>query len=366
VSLPAGQQSLRIHTSNAAGGWNFNWFEIVGGSSTQPANQPPTVNAGADQTITLPTSSLSLNGTASDPDGTIASYTWSQVSGPNTATFSSASSASTTVSGLVQGTYVFRLTVKDNQNATATDDVSVTVTAAPATSTSIKIEAEHYKAMFGIKTENTSDVGGGLNVGWQDNNDWMDYSVNMSSAGTYTMNFRVASQFTGPQFQVRNSAGTVLATVTVPNTGGFQTWRTISAQVTLPVGQQTLRIHTSKASGGWNINWFEIMGSGTATENESTGSEVATLGSMDTESALEVYPNPIQDRFTLTVNNNLTGSLKIEMINMSGVVVKTYQLQKTTEGAVQFYLSAAGVATGTYVLKATMQNWTSSTQVVKE
>src|SRR5688572_9239551 len=45
----------------------------------------------------------------------------------------------------------------------------------PPSSTTVKIEAESFTAMDGIGTENTSDAGGGLNVGWQDNNDWMDY-----------------------------------------------------------------------------------------------------------------------------------------------------------------------------------------------
>ncbi|MFD3004041.1 PKD domain-containing protein, partial [Pontibacter toksunensis] len=49
-------------------------------------NQPPVANAGPDKTITLPTSSVQLSGSATDSDGTISGYSWSQVSGPNTAT----------------------------------------------------------------------------------------------------------------------------------------------------------------------------------------------------------------------------------------------------------------------------------------
>ena len=59
----------------------------------------------------------------------------------------------------------------------------------------------------------------------------MDYSVN-SSAGTYAINLRVASP-SGGQLQIRNSAGAVLATVSIPNTGGYQNWQTVSANVLL-------------------------------------------------------------------------------------------------------------------------------------
>lgn len=44
-------------------------------------NQNPRANAGGDQTITLPTSTVSLDASASvDPDGTVAGYAWKQLS----------------------------------------------------------------------------------------------------------------------------------------------------------------------------------------------------------------------------------------------------------------------------------------------
>ncbi len=95
-----------------------------------PVNQAPIANAGANIVITLPVNSTTLNGTATDADGTIAGYAWTRVSGPATYTFGTAGAATTTLTGLVQGTYVFRLTVTDNSGATATDDVNVTVNAA--------------------------------------------------------------------------------------------------------------------------------------------------------------------------------------------------------------------------------------------
>lgn len=101
--------------------------EKTGGT---PTNQSPDANAGTDQTITLPTATASLTGSGTDPDGTIASYAWSQVSGTS-ATITSPSSASTTITGLsTSGVRVFRLTVTDNLGATDVDDVTVTVQSA--------------------------------------------------------------------------------------------------------------------------------------------------------------------------------------------------------------------------------------------
>ncbi|QHT67859.1 T9SS type A sorting domain-containing protein [Rhodocytophaga rosea] len=99
-----------------------------------PVNQPPVANAGADITLTLPTNNVTLLGTAADPDGntTIASTVWTKLSGP-AATISGASTTSLTLTNLVEGTYVFRLTVSDNASPALThfDEATVLVKPAP-------------------------------------------------------------------------------------------------------------------------------------------------------------------------------------------------------------------------------------------
>ena len=86
----------------------------------------PTANAGADQTITLPLSSVILSGSGSDPDGNAVTYQWTKVSGPS-ATLINDTAASASVSNLKAGDYVFRLTVTDVKGTTASDDVAITV-----------------------------------------------------------------------------------------------------------------------------------------------------------------------------------------------------------------------------------------------
>jgi endoglucanase len=154
---------------------------------------------------------------------------------------------------------------------------SPTPTPTTTTSTSIKTEAENWTSMSGVQTENTSDAGGGKDVGWIDNGDWMDYSISAPSAGAYTVNFRLSSIYSGTQFQVKNSAGTVLATVNVPVTGGFQTWQTATATISLAAGTQTIRIQSISALG-WNINWFEVVGSGSTPTTSSPTPTTTTSG----------------------------------------------------------------------------------------
>ena len=116
-----------------------------------------------------------------------------------------------------------------------------------------KIEAENYSAMSGIQTETCSE--GGSNVGWIDTGDWMDYNINVPSAGSYTVSYRVAATSATGSIQLRNGS-TTLATTAVPNTGDWQAWTTITATVNLSAGNQTLRLYA--AAGGFNINWIQF------------------------------------------------------------------------------------------------------------
>lgn len=91
-----------------------------------PENKLPVVNAGPDQTLTLPQNAISLSGTASDSDGSIATFAWTKVNGPS-ATMSNTNNAKLSLSDLKEGTYTFRLTVTDNKGAKAQDDANVIV-----------------------------------------------------------------------------------------------------------------------------------------------------------------------------------------------------------------------------------------------
>jgi len=93
-------------------------------------NIPPTANAGSNQTITLPTNSVTLSGSGNDPDGSIAAYQWTKISGP-VCTITNSNSALTTVTGMLQGTYLFELRVTDNSGAFGRDTVQITVNAEP-------------------------------------------------------------------------------------------------------------------------------------------------------------------------------------------------------------------------------------------
>ena len=97
---------------------------------TSPTSPPPvlTADAGANKVITLPTNSVTLDASGSKvSSGSIVSYAWTKISGPASATISSASSVKTSVTNLTAGTYIFQVMEKDSYGSTATAAVTVSV-----------------------------------------------------------------------------------------------------------------------------------------------------------------------------------------------------------------------------------------------
>jgi endoglucanase len=376
---PITNLSLAINTyhpnsmGNYVGGSIFQWMlrqgdtSIVGTTSTSQL----VANAGTSQTITSPTSSVTLNGSGSL--GIIASYSWSFVSGPNTPTIVSPNAVSTSVTGLIPGTYVFSLKVTTALLLTATAQVTVTVNAASSSSPPSgktipgTIQAENYDNMSGIKTQTTTDTDGGLNVGWIDSGDWMDYNVSVASAGTYTASFRTAVPGTGAILQLKASNGTVLATVALKPTYGYQVWQTVSASVTLPAGSQTLRIY-SNSSVSWNFNWMSFAGPTTTTTATTTGKQLLSEANSDTVAGLTssfvMYPNPVKDQLQMEINNSHTGNMLIQMISQTGVVLRSYNINKDQPYS-RATLPVSNLSAGVYFIRVQIGNWVEIRKLLK-
>ncbi|MCC6301294.1 MAG: carbohydrate-binding protein [Gammaproteobacteria bacterium] len=101
-----------------------------------------------------------------------------------------------------------------------------------------------------------ADVSGDYMVGATAAGEWLEYTVNVAQAGTYTLNLRVATAASNKRLRVLMNGTDVTGAITVPNTGGWTTWQTISRPVTLSAGQQVLRLQVD--AGSFNINWLSV------------------------------------------------------------------------------------------------------------
>jgi carbohydrate binding protein with CBM6 domain len=114
-----------------------------------------------------------------------------------------------------------------------------------------------------VDIQATTDAGGGYNLGWVKATEWLNYTVTVGTANTYAIDVRVASNGAGGVFHIEVDGNDATGAMTVPNTGGFQIWRTITAAgVSLTAGPHVIRVvmdSVGPITGSvGNFNWFEV------------------------------------------------------------------------------------------------------------
>lgn len=107
-----------------------------------------------------------------------------------------------------------------------------------------------------VDIQGTTDTGGGYNVGWIANGEWLEYTVNVASSGTYNLAARVASASTGGTLHVEVDGVNVTGAISFAATGGWQAWTTVTANnISLTAGTHIVRL--AMDSSGFNVNWIE-------------------------------------------------------------------------------------------------------------
>ena len=126
------------------------------------------------------------------------------------------------------------------------------------------IQAESFDAQSGVQVEATSDTGGGQNIGWLANGDWARYDgVNFGTSPAHQFTARVASGAGGGvsglvEVRLDNVNSASIGSFAIGNTGGWQSWRTIPANVSAVTGTHTvfLRFTSGQPADFVNLNWF--------------------------------------------------------------------------------------------------------------
>ncbi len=218
-----------------------------------------------------------------------------------------------------------------------------------------RIEAEAFSFQSGVALETTTDVGGGQNIGFLDPGDYLDYEINVTSAGVYSVSYRTASQggTGGLQLQLVNQNGdvTVLHSPTFAPTGGWQTWTTTSVNALLPPGRHVLRILITQAP--FNINWLEF----------------SKVTSTDTPAGqsfkdVKVFPNPGSGVFNLHAALEKSQDVRLEVYNFSGNLLDVQALGAVSE--IQKTVSLQSFPDGMYQLVIRLEDGTyHSSKLVK-
>ena len=272
--LVAGTYTFQLTVTDGAGKTATDAVTITVNPAVVPG--PPSANAGADQTITLPTSSVTLTGSGSETNGTIVSYKWTQISGANTSTITASTSASTTVTGLVAGNYIFQLTVTDNSGVTATDVVTITVKPAivpgPPSANAGADQTITLPASSVTLTGSGSETNGTIvSYKWVQINGPNTSTITASTSASTTVTGLVAGNYVF-QLTVTDNSGitatdvmTVTVNPAVVTPGAPVVDAGANQTITLPVSTVTLT-GTASETGGTIVTykWTQVSGPNTA------------------------------------------------------------------------------------------------------
>jgi endoglucanase len=197
------------------------------------------------------------------------------------------------------------------------------------------IQAENFAVNSGLSAETCSDIGAGQDMGHTNAEDYLDYLIYVPSNGSYSFEYRVASTVGGTiELRLVDNPSTpiVIHAVTVPNTGGWQTWKSVTASGALTAGSHTLRVYVKKAE--FNINWFKVA-------------LVTGVNELSGSTKIEVFPIPVRDKLTINTEG-INGHFVVRLMNTQGIVVKQFR-QKFNSGTSE-QIDISDCANGFYIL----------------
>ncbi|WP_421871698.1 alpha-amylase family glycosyl hydrolase [Marinoscillum sp.] len=258
---------------NGTDGWyqNGTWYNSNPGGC-DPTTITPYVNVNSGSWNQTATATLDAGGSVTfGPQPTGGNWSWS---GPNSYSASVREITLSNVQVSQSGTYT--ATYTNSCGATSTQDFSLTVNSLGQTpyngviSLPGTVEAENFDNGANGESYNDSDASnnggqyrstgvdieacseGGYNVGWTNGGEWLEYTVDVASAGNYDVDVRVASAV-GGSLRIEFDGVDKTGSISAPNTGGWQSWQTVTVtNVALSAGPQIIRIYM--ISGGYNLN----------------------------------------------------------------------------------------------------------------
>lgn len=161
------------------------------------------------------------------------------------------------------------------------------------------IEAEAYDDMLGVVVGNSGE--GGQKI-LTTNGDWARYN-NIDLTCASSISARVASLTSGGDIEVRldGVSGTLIGTLSVGNTGSWQTWTTVSGNINSVTGVHDVYLVFTGGSGLLiNLTWFEFSQSAAIAAKASIKSIDDEL--IDDKYTFVIYPNPSKNRLTIQLD----------------------------------------------------------------
>jgi chitodextrinase len=245
------------------------------------------------------------------------------------------------------------------------------------------IKATSFNSMNGIQTEMTSDTGGGNNIGWIDDGDWVAFNNVNFGTGASQVSARVATDTAGGTIEMRlgSISGSLIGTVAVENTGGWQNWVTKTASVAVTGTHDLYLVFKGNAVGGlFNVNWLQFSNDSAADlpavpqnltlSNKTSSSISLSWTAVNNADAYEFLRNgnllttTTATSFTDTgLQANTTYAYSLRAFNASGSSSETNPLSVTTDSENQNPL-VVKVSAGKTVTASTALSFTPAANTV--
>ncbi|MGQ8337383.1 carbohydrate-binding protein [Sunxiuqinia sp. A32] len=133
------------------------------------------------------------------------------------------------------------------------------------------------------KCQDQSTKSNGFNVGWLEANEWMQYTVNVAQTGSYSLTFRISSQYGQGRFRLEADGKNITGTVSSISTSGWQNWKDVTVEnIALYQGENKLKFYVEKA--GFNLNYIHFERTGDVSQVPFN-----ILNSFSSESGEQVY-----------------------------------------------------------------------------
>lgn len=195
----------------------------------------------------------------------------------------------------------------------------------PVSSLPITIQAESYSAMFGIESEATADIGGGLNLGYMHPGDWMSYAntkIYIPKTGSYKVTYRVASPGGGGSFSLLEADDSLkYDTVLIGNTGGTQQWVDVERVINLAAGFHSFKINVDVRGQGFNLNWFKISDiSTTSSSASSLSGATSSAASSATTTSVKASSSSSAPSSVSATSTSVSSSGEISTVNGSAAL----------------------------------------------
>lgn len=328
-NLSKGNYYFKLTVTDDKGGIGSGYVQVyVDGTVTSGTgvNLPPIAVVGADQYIVTPQSTADLDGSGSyDLDGTIAKYTWVQLTGPRSSPMTSPSSSKTQVTGLVDGTYTYRLYITDDKGFAGISPL-ITIQVGPP----IKEKLPNFAPVLLLADSL-------LTVTLPTN------SVTLDARASYDPDGRVVRyswvQLSGPKASPMTAPSSPLNTINWLVEGSFTYRLYITDDSTATVISPLIRVNVVSPATG-------MASHETAVES---GNMDVSGNSILARNGLVVYPNPVSDEFDIVLNNKVLGKGEVMVYDLLGRLILKDAFRKEND-ILRKKIQAAGLLPGQYLL----------------